>query len=408
MCIMNMHTKHELTLVVLPRYLKANKGEKTKMLDEYCANTGYERKYAIAKLKEYQMTPNLTFKIPGKHKRRRQRIYDMAVEVALHFIWDTYDRICAERLHPNIKDIVEKLVSCKELKIDSFTEAKLFSMSLATMKRLLKDIRERQYKKIHGTTKPGSLAKSEIPLRVGYWNETKPGFAEMDLVAHCGDYAGGDFANTLNTTDIHTGWFEAQAVLGKSQERTFKALKDIRRRMPFKLLGIDSDNGTEFINWQMIKYCKDENIVFTRSRPYKKNDNAHIEQKNWTCVRKIFGYLRIGERKQIDLMNELFSGPLRLYINFFLPSCKCVERKRIGSKIVKKYDKARTPHQRILESKDVPEKTKKQLNEIYKNLNPVALKKEIDRILLKICCIRSEKIQSRFTINNSNAVLSHG
>lgn len=159
----------------------------------------------------------------------------------------------------------------------------------------------------------------------------------------------------------------------------------------------------------MVKYCDKEKIVFTRSRPYMKNDNAHIEQKNWTCIRKIFGYFRIDEMEQIDLMNELFKGPLRLYINFFLPSCKCVERKRIGSKIVKKYDKAKTPYQRVLASKEVSEETKKQLNNIYNDLNPVVIKKEIDIMLMKISDIRSKKMKLQFIkspLKTTNTVLS--
>ena len=388
---MDMQAKHQLTLSVLPRYLKANKEAKKRILDEYCANTGYHRKHAIRKLKEYQLTHGIKWKKPGKHSRRRQKVYNMRVEAALATLWNVYDRICAERIHPNIGQMVRKLSACAILKLDPETLAKVTHISLGTLKRLLRNIREREYKRIHGTTKPGTLLKTQIPLRVGQWEEKEPGFEEMDLVAHCGDNASGDFAHTLNTTDIHTQWFEAEAVLGKAQERVFKAVQRIRRRLPFELLGIDSDNDGSFINHQMYRYCLEEEIMFTRSRPYKKNDNAHIEQKNWTCVRKVFGYMRIDTVEQVVKMNELFRGPLRHYINFFLPSMKCIEKRRIGAKIVKTYDQARTPYQRVLKSADISEKIKDELRTLYNQLNPVELKREIDRLIQEICDKRSEK-----------------
>ena len=378
---MDMQAKHQLTISVLPRYLRANKEGKKRILDEYCANTGYHRKHAIRKLKEYQFTHGIRWKKPGKHRRRRGKVYDMRVQAALATLWNVYDRICAERIHPNMEEMVRKLSACSILKLDPDTEAKVTHISLGTLKRLLRDIRERECKKIHGTTKPGTLLKNQIPLRIGQWEEKKPGFEEMDLVAHCGNSSGGDFAHTLNTTDIHTQWFEAEAVLGKAQERVFKAVQHIRGRLPFELLGIDSDNDGSFINHQMYRYCLGEKIMFTRSRPYKKNDNAHIEQKNWTCVRKVYGYMRIDTEKQVMKMNELFRGPLRHYINFFLPSMKCIEKKRIGSKIVKRYDQARTPYRRVLESQEVSEKTKDGLGTLYNQLNPVLLKGEIDRLI---------------------------
>lgn len=381
---MNMSAKHQLTIKVLSRYLAANKESKSKILNEYCANTGYERKYAITKLRKYQKTPALKWKVPGKHKRVREKLYDMAVEEAVGIVWRAYDCLCAERLHPNLKDMVLKLVSCKELVIDPITEMKVCAMSVSTLKRMLGSIKKRETNRFFGTTKPGTLLKNEIPLRVGDWNESKPGFLEVDTVAHCGDSMAGMFANTLSATDIATGWFEAEAVLGKSQERVFLGIENIRKRLPFSLLGLDSDNGYEFINWELYEYCKNTDVVFTRSRPYKKNDNAHIEQKNWTCVRKILGYMRIESQEQVDVMNELFRGPLRDYINFFLPSVKCVEKKRVGSKIVKKYDTAKTPYQRVLACTDIPESTKTELKKRYEILNPVALKKEIAKLKTKI------------------------
>lgn len=381
---MDMHAKHQLTLQILPRYLSADKQSKTKILDEYCANTGYDRKYAIVKLKTFQFSEGIADHMPGKHRRRRERIYDGAVEATLQTIWEAYDGICAERIHPNLATMINKLVSCNELVIDPIVEYKLQAISLGTLKRLLKHIREHERNRIGGGTKPGTLTKHEIPLRVGTWNEHDPGYLELDLVAQCGDSGAGMFANTLNTTDIATGWFEAEAVMGKAQIRVHAGIKHIRERLPFSLLGIDSDNGSEFINWEMVRYCRKEHIVFTRSRPYKKNDNAHIEQKNWVCIRKILGYMRIERQFQVNLMNRLYRGPLRDYINFFLPSARCIKRKRIGSRILKVYDNARTPYERLCDHPGISVETKTALQRRYDELNPVELRRQIAMLKKKI------------------------
>ena len=381
---MDMHTKYQLTMQILSRYCAASREIKGRILDEYCANTGYQRKYAIAKLRTCRCDAGATRKIPGHHARRRVKKYDMAVEEALHTVWDAYDNICAERLHPTLGAMMDKLIVCGELAVDTATARKLRAVPLGTLKLLCTRIRIREHNRVGGTTKPGTLLKHDIPLRVGYWDETKPGFVEVDTVAQCGDSAAGIFAHTLNCTDIVTGWFEAEAVLGKAQEPVFEGLKRIRRRLPFALLGIDSDNGYEFINWELFRWCKREAVVFTRSRPYKKNDNAHIEQKNWTCVRKVLGYTRIETRRQVDGMNMLYRGPLRDYINFFLPSMRCVARKRVGSRIVKTYDEAKTPYARALLSPHIPEEAKMRLRKRYEELNPVALKRTIAMLKKKI------------------------
>ena len=186
---MDMHARHQLTLQVLPRYLKADKQGKTKILDEYCANTGYERKYAITKLREYQTTRHVKKKVPGAHKKKRKKVYGADVEAAVCEVWKAYDHICAERLHPNIRTCVQKLIEWNELHISDEVELKLYTLSLGTLKNLLKNVRKQEYGNIGGTTKPGTLLKSEIPLRVGVWNEKECGFLEIDLVAHCGDSA---------------------------------------------------------------------------------------------------------------------------------------------------------------------------------------------------------------------------
>ena len=376
-----MSTKHQLTLKVLPRYLKASRKEKGKILDEYCANTGYNRKYAIWKLNIYQMQDRET---PGRRVRRGQRKYGLEFQKALETIWKACDKICSVRLHPFLPEMISVLKRFGEIRISAETEAKFLMVSRATIDRLLQDARKREGQRLRGTTKPGTILKHEIPLRTGNWEETIPGYGEIDLVVHCGDSTAGHFANTLNYTDITTAWSEREAVLGRAQPKVHKALDNTSRRLPFPLHGIDSDNDSAFINDQILRYCRREKIVFTRSRPYKKNDNAHVEQKNWTTVRKIFGHVRIDTERQVNLMNSLYLGPLTDYKNFFQPVQKCVEKKRVGSRKVKKYDKARTPYQRVLESEDVSEEIKEKLRKRYMTLNPIKLRNEIERELEKI------------------------
>lgn len=381
---MNMRTKHELAKEILSRYMKSTKQEKKLILDEFCANTGYGRKYAITKLKKLQLTPTLKDRVVGKHTRNRERIYDSYVSAVVEQIYEALGGIGAKRMHPLISTMIEKGIAFGHIKTDLITEAKVCAMSKGTLDRMMKKIREKNAIKGISTTRPGPLLKSEIALRVGAWEETDPGFSEIDLVAHCGDNGAGPFISTLNTTDILTAWFESEAVMGKAQERILAGIKMIRGRMPFGMLGIDSDNGSEFINRQLYEYCLKEDIVFTRSRPYKKDDNAHIEQKNFTTVRQVLGYQRFDTEEILNLMNELYRGPLRLYINFFQPSVKCIEKKRVGSKIKKVYDVAQTPYERVLAHQKTPEKTKETLTRLFETLDPFTLRKEIDALVHEI------------------------
>lgn len=379
-----MHTKHELAKEILKRYLRSTKQEKKGILDEFCANTGYNRSYAITKLKSLQLTPNVEDSVAGKHTRNRERIYDSYVSAVAEQIYEALGGIGAKRMHPLMGTMLEKGIAFGHIKTDPLTEMKVQVMSKGTLDRMMTRIRERHAIKGISTTRPGTLLKSEIPLRVGAWTETDPGFSEIDLVAHCGDNGSGPFISTLNTTDISTAWFESEAVMGKAQERVLGGIQAIRSRMPFNMLGIDSDNGSEFINHQIYNYCLSEDIVFTRSRAYKKDDNAHIEQKNFTTVRQVLGYQRFDTEEVLGLMNELYRGPLRLYINFFQPSVKCIEKKRIGSRIKKIYDVAQTPYERVLAHPKTSEKTKETLTRLFETLDPFKLRKEVDRLVGEI------------------------
>lgn len=381
---MNMHTKHELAKGILGRYIRSTKEEKGPILDEFCANTGYNRSYAITKLRNLQLTPHSKDSVAGKHTRNRERIYDSYVSAVVEKIYETLGGIGARRMHPIIGTILEKGIAFGHIKTDLLTEAKVQAMSRSTLGRMMKKIREKNAIKGISTTRPGTLLKSEIPLRVSVWEETDPGFLEIDLVAHCGDNGAGPFISTLNTTDIATMWFEAEAVMGKAQERVLAGIKAIRGRLPVALLGLDSDNGSEFINHQLYGYCMDEKMVFTRSRSYHKNDNAHIEQKNFTTVRQVLGYQRFDTEEVTNLMNDLYRGPLRLYINFFQPSVKCIEKKRVGSKIKKMYDTAQTPYERVLAHPKTPEKTKETLTRLFETLDPFKLRKEVDDLVREI------------------------
>lgn len=230
------------------------------------------------------------------------------------------------------------------------------------------------------TTKPGTLLKHQIPIHVfTKWSDRKPGFGEIDLVANCGPSARGHFAYTLDFIDLDTNWNECVACLGKGQHAVHAGLKIIRGRLPFKLLGIDSDNGEEFINWHLYHWCKDEHINFTRGREYRKNDQAHVEEKNWSVVRRYTGYKRFDTQEQVDLLNKLYET-LRLYFNFFQATLRLERKERINGKVKRIYLKAKTPYQRVLEHKDIPEKNKQKLREQYKTLNPAKLLRQIKEI----------------------------
>ena len=381
---MNMHIKHEVTKEVLPRYLKADKEEKKKILDEFSATTGYHRKSAIRKLRRLQMTPHFKESAAGIHTRKRERIYDGYVEAVLEQIYEVLGGIGSRRIHPQVSIILEKGIKFGHIKTDPITEMKIRAMSRSTLDRMITRVRERNAIKGISTTRPGTLLKSEIPFRVGVWEETDPGFSEIDLVAHCGDSASGMFISTLNTTDIATMWFESEPVMGKAQERVVEGLQEIEKRIPYSQRGIDSDNGSEFINRQLYEYCLKKKIIFTRSRSYKKNDNAHIEQKNYTTVRQVLGYQRFDTEEVFTLMQKLYRGPLRLYINFFQPSVKCIEKKRVGSKIKKIYDTAKTPFERVVAHSSIPETTKETLTRLFESLDPFQLRKEVDGLVRKI------------------------
>jgi hypothetical protein len=375
--MMSPRSKRELSEEICPRYLKAKKAEKKLILDEFIAATGYHRKYGMRILKHGR--PRRSNKKHGFHK-----VYQGEVVVALEQIWEICGRICSKRLHPFLPEMVKVLERCGELQLRAETKNLLLQMSSATIDRCLGPARFEHPSHGLSTTKPGSLLKKAIPVRTYTpWDEDQPGFLEIDLVAHCGGSVEGQYINTLTCVDLSTGWIECLAVHHRTQQAVFEAIRTIRTYLPFLLLGLDSDNGGEFINDLLYQYCLSEKITFTRSRPYKKNDQAHVEQKNWSVVRRLIGYDRFETEEEYLLLQSIYAD-LRLYANFFQPVLKLVSKEHVDKKLIKRYDTAATPYQRVLAAKDIPFETKARLANLYVQLNPVQLRTTIDEKVAKL------------------------
>ena len=373
-----MHSRNEYLKVLRERYFKAKtKEEKSHILDEYCGNTGQSRKYVIRKIRKTDLRP--------KQRKKRKETYDGQVKAALAKIWEIFNYPCGQRLKPLLEKEIDRLREFGEIEVSDEVASKLKRVSSATIDRKLKHQREVSHLlKPKSGHKPGYLLKQKIPIKLTQWDTSKSGYVEMDLVVHCGCSTLGEYINTVSTTEISSGWWEGEAIMGKSQEYVFYALKEIRRRTSFAWKGMDSDNGSEFINQALYKYCHREGIEFTRSRAGRKNDNAYIEEKNWTHVRKIFGYLRYDTLREQEIMNDLYHNELRQYQNFFQPVMKLASKERIGSKVRRKYDETKTPYQRLIELGQISEEVKEQLDGIYLSLNPAELKRNIDAKLAKL------------------------
>jgi hypothetical protein len=382
-----MSDRRTLTRLYAERYRRARKKEKGQILDEFLALTNYQRCHAAWLLryqgKRVKVSPKrvLQGEVKLKVPRARKPYYDAAVKKALVQVWGIMDGICSKRLAPALPTLVPKLVACGELRVKAEVQAKLVQLSPATIDRLLTQERLALNggKKIHHT-KPGTLLKHQIPIRTfADWNEQEAGFVELDLVGHEGGNAQGDYCFSLNVTDVFSGWTETRAIQNKAQVWVAEALEVIRQRLPFPLQGIDSDNGSEFINHHLMKYCRTHELTFTRSRSNRKNDNCFVEQKNYTVVRRAVGYSRYETAEQQRLLNALYDQ-LRLYLNYFQPVMKLVEKTRDGSKVRKKYDVAQTPYERLLAADKVSKQDKAKLRAEYDRLNPAQLKRDIERL----------------------------
>ncbi|MGH8647804.1 MAG: hypothetical protein ACREUP_00650 [Burkholderiales bacterium] len=366
------------------RYVIAQRREKSRLLDEAVAVTGRHRKGLIRRWR-------VGSRPPRRRRAGRPTRYGPAVGRALLAIWTAAGYPWSQRLKALLPTWVPW--ARRRLGLTPATEAGLVRISARQIDRVLaphkRTIRRRQY----GRTKPGTLLKHHIPLRTDRWRVTAPGFTEIDLVAHSGDRAEGEFAYTFNLTDIHTTWVESGALLGKSQVRVQETLEQLRAALPFPLHGIDSDNGSEFINAHLYRYCRHRQIQFTRGRPYKKDDNAHIEQKNWTHVRKLMGYVRYDSEAAVAAMNAVYAD-LRLLQNLFLPSVKLVTKERVGARVRRRYDRPQIPLDRVRVCPEADPVTVQALVALRARLDPFQLAQRIDAGLGRVYQLANHRVRA--------------
>lgn len=411
---LTMSEKRSVAAQMASGYQRAGKKQKGVILGQFVELTGYVRRYGARLLRQHGKkvtvgTTTIIGDVTKKPVRNRQAVYDSEVVEALRKIWMIMDCICGKRLKAALDELIPVLKRNMEIQLDPATEDKLRAISASTIDRLLAADRKKQALKGRSGTKPGSLLKHQIKIRTfSEWNEQKPGFVEIDLVGHDGGDTSGEFCQSLDVTDVCTTWTETRAVQNKAQVWVFKALTDIRKSLPFQLLGIDSDNGGEFINNELYRYCIQEQITFTRARPARKNDSCFVEEKNYSVVRRNVGYRRYDTAQEQEVLNQLY-GYLRLYTNYFLPTMKLVSKERIASKVKKIYDKPTTPYKRVLASPDVNKRDKNRIRKIYGTLNPAELKRNITKLqekLLKIGVMKEQRKSNKQPRRSRNTARS--
>ncbi len=387
-------------------YREAGRLEKGRLLDEVCRVTGYHRKYAVRRLNG----PAPEARPP--RRRLRGPSYGKAVDQALRVVWEAANYPWSVRLKALLPQWLPWLK--KRLSISPRLEGQLLRISPRQIDRRLKPYKVRAKRRLYGKTKPGTLLKHQIPIRAERWDVSRPGYTEIDLVSHSGDRADGEFIHTLTLTDIHTAWTENQAVMGKSQAFVLQALEQIRKRLPFELRGIDSDNGSEFINHHLHAYCQLQGIEFTRGRPYKKDDNAHVEQKNWTHVRRLMGYLRYDSPRALATMNDVYGSELRSLQNLFLPSVKLMSKTRVGSRLRRRYDLPRTPLDRLLACSGPKHPRLATLRGLRDRLDPFKVSATVDRKLRTTHALsnprhnpRGRAMEAAAPVENRNDAVSH-
>lgn len=373
---MSRETVKEYFRAIRSRYQKASKELKQRILDEFCQNTKYNRKYAIRKLNAVPVRE------PKANKRRRKPVYGPQAISVIAEVWEAAGYPCSVRLKALIVLWLPWII--KRFRINQAVERQLLSISARQIDRRLKSRKAGLRKRIYGRTKPGTLLKHHIPIRTDNWDVKAPGWTEVDTVSHSGNSAEGTFCYTVNQTDILTTWVESRAILGKAEDSVVKALCEMAYAFPFKIKGMDSDNGSEFINWHVYRYCKQHKIQPFRGRPYKKDDNAHIEQKNWTHVRKLMGWDRYDTKEATEAMNDLYRNELHLFMNLFMPSMKLLSKKRVGSRLKRVYEEPKTPFERVMESKQGNPEKIQALKELKDQLDPFSLAQTIEDKLQRI------------------------
>jgi len=378
----------ELLRAIYERYRKARKREKKVILSEFCANAGYNRKYAIRLLNGPRPE-----RCKSEPRRGRGVSYSQEVVTLLTAVWEAAGYPWSVRLKALLPLWMPWIR--KHYRVRPDIERQLLRMSARQMDRRLKAQKTQRRRRLYGRTKPGYLLKHHIPVKTDRWDVTTPGFTEVDLVSHSGNSASGEFAHTLNVTDIHSTWTESRAVLGRGETAVQRALNEIAGVLPFALLGVDSDNGSEFINWHLKSWCERKQIQLTRGRPYKKDDNAYIEQKNWTHVRKLLGWDRYDTHEAVEAINNLYCNELRLWLNLYLPSVKLVKKVRVGSKVRRVYDGPRTPFERVKACPQADRERVARLEELRKNLDPFQLGKIIERKLARISRLANRRQSPR-------------
>jgi len=378
---MSPQSKREYIEAVFLRYKHAARTNKSRILDEFCDTLGYHRKHAIRLLRKYKR-----FTRPKPKTRGPKPVYHKeTILKVLKKIWLAANLPCSKRLKAIIPLWLPGYQSLHG-PLPAETHDALMAISASTIDRILKPTRIRYSRHGRSTTKPGTLLRKQIPIGTNQWDQTRPGFLEADTVAHCGASMAGQFAYTIDCVDITTGWTEQRAIWGRGESAVLQQIQHIELCLPFPLLGFDSDNGSEFLNYHLLRHFQNRTqpVSFTRSRAYRKDDNAHIEQKNWTHVRQWIGYQRLDNPNVVALLNALYTNEWRLYHNFFCPSVKLLDKKRIGSKTIKHHDSPKTPYQRILESPHIPNDAKQILKNQLQSLNPFLLRNAMEKKLKKI------------------------
>ncbi len=384
-----MAQKQAVSVAIATRYKRSGKAAKGRMLDELCATTGWHRNHARKALR-LALVPRIV-----RPRMPRASLYGPEVIEALAFCWAVLGAPTGKRLAPIMDELVPTLRRFGELEIADEVAVSLPAMSPATIDRRLAPDRAKLVLKGHSHTRAGSLLKDSIPIRTwAEWNDAVPGFVEIDLVGHEGGNAVGEHCYTLTVTDIATGWTENRSLRNKARKWVIEALADIGRVMPFPIIGIDSDNGSEFINYHLLEWCEQRQITFTRSRPGNSNDGAHVEQKNWAVVRTVVGYHRYDTAAELLLLNKIWVLQSQM-TNYFCPQQKLIKKVRTGAKVVKKYDRATTPRRRAVDHSAVTNEDKTILADTYRELNPAAIQRQIQALTNELLTVTTTKAGAR-------------